>query len=179
MTTFALDQELPDTAGEEQAPIQDYEGDLLYDRIVLDLPEDLPDLKDLTLEEINHLRERLETATRARQTQRGQIEMELGRRAREAHPDFTEESSGGRDVVGDELILTMTWDRTYEWVEDALIELSTKLTADEYGKLVKWEPKGNGTVYNQLIKRDDVADLLRRARILKSARPKFEFKARK
>lgn len=108
------------------------------------------------------------------------LDAELVRRFREAHPLFDENAAGGRDLAEDDLIITLTWDRTFEYDEQCLLALAQALTATEYSEAIKWVAKPNRTVLNGLAKRGgQVAELITKATILKNARPDFKAKARR
>lgn len=134
------------------------------------------DFSKLKLEHLWEHHESLKASVRETYAEIGRIEQELERRALAARPDFTAESGGGVEIAGEHLVIGMSYDRDYEYDEEVIARLPVleELTVKEYGELVKYTPKVNGTVYNRLLKRGGrLAEVLTGMRRLKSSRPKF------
>ena len=137
---------------------------------------------DCSLDDLWAMRETINAEIKANYEMRASVDAELQRRILAAHPDFTEATGGGVTIAGEEILLTMTYDRDYGFNEEALQRLAASeiLTPSEYSKLVKWEPKVNGTEYNTLQRRGaEFIEALEGVRYLKHAAPKYEMKARK
>ena len=137
-------------------------------------------LASLPLEELWDFREDMAAEIRRTQERKGRIEQEFVRRAHKARPDFGPESSGAAEVVGETLILAVTYSRDYAYDGEKVVEAQKYLTADEYDRFVKFEPRVNGTVFNALLKRGgELAALLTGARSIKGTpRPTFTPKGR-
>lgn len=136
-------------------------------------------LQDLPLEQVWEKRGEAEEAMRFSRNAKDQIDQELARRFREARPDFDESMAGGADLAGDEIVVTMTWDRDYAYDEAELLELRKHLTQDEFDKVVAFVPKVNRVHLNRLEKRGGVVgEIIKAATKLKNARAKFDAKAR-
>lgn len=145
-------------------------------------------LEEMTLDQLWHLREdfRMDAAEIAES--KGRIEQELLRRALEANPDFGPEAAGSVQLAGDDVVIAVTYSRTYEPQEAAIMELATMtspesgpplITEQELKDLVSYEPKINGTVFNSLRRRGGpLAEVLRRCRYLKSSSVQFTPKER-
>lgn len=143
------------------------------------LPPARPIFTELSLDALWELRGEADYQLRDLRDYKGSIDQELTRRFGAAHPDFNEDTGGTVAVAGESVVLKMGYSRSYAYNQEPLLLLQGELTDDEYGKLVAWEPKVSGTVFNSLLRRGGkVAELLQRARFLKSASPSFEAKER-
>jgi hypothetical protein len=138
-------------------------------------------LASATLEELWDAREEARIRRNEWSATAGAIDQELERRIREARPDWDPESGGTAALVGDRIEIIARYDREYAYDEAQLLGLQAEklVTLEEFGKLVKYEARVNGTVFNALLKRGGrVAELLTQARILRRATPKFEARER-
>ena len=118
---------------------------------------------------------------------KGLLDQELKRRFLAAHPDYDETTGGTVDLVEGDTALKLSYTNTYEYSESGLLELARLvhdspdvLSPEEYERLVNYETKVSGRVFNELHRRGGLlADLLDSGRTIKSARPEFERKARR
>lgn len=139
-----------------------------------------------TLERIADRRNDIDREVNALRTEKGMLDQELVRRAKEARPDFNEEG-GTAQIAGSSMTMTVGYDRDWEWNEGEIKKLQLAkdaqgvplLTELEFSKLATWELKVSGRVYNELLKRGGfIREALLRCRSLKNARPTFTAKAR-
>ena len=163
-----------DTITSALCPVHGDQRDTSVDTLSADTLAKLP------LEELWDFREAMAAEIRRTQERKGRIEQEFVRRAHKARPDFGPESSGAAEVVGETLILAVTYSRDYAYDAEKVVEVQRFLTPDEYDRFVKFEPKVNGTVFNALLKRGgELAALLTGARSIKGTpRPTFTPKGR-
>ena len=136
-------------------------------------------LDDLSLEDLWREREDVDEDLRRLRDRKAALDMELVRRVREARPDFEEGSAGSAELVTPTFVVRMSWTRDYEYNESALITLGQLLSGGEYARLVKWSPKVNGVLFNQLHHRGGLlAETLDGARKLVRSNAKFERRER-
>ena len=136
-------------------------------------------LSTMTVDELAAELANAETERRKAQDYESAVKAEFVERFRLAHPGLEAGEAGSRQLTGDNVIASLSWDRDYTYDGDCLIELSRVLTAAEFQGLCSYEPKVNGTVFNNFLKRGgEVAELLARARKLKGTRPKITIKER-
>lgn len=143
-------------------------------------------LDTLTVDALWHSKGEAERHVRDWSEQKGRVTQELERRVKAAHPEYTPETGGSVEIVGENLRIAMTYSRTEKVNTEVVSELAVLANTDgsdlspvEYDDLVKWEPKVNGTKANTLKRRGgDLAEILSRVKMLTGARPDFEAKAR-
>lgn len=174
--TAIRDDELPLPEGVKLAPFEGYGPDA-------EVLEKLNQLPELSVDCLWKLRVATEAERRRWADYKGQIEQEINRRFREAHPNYGPDTGGTVKLPGDAIVLKLGYNRDYEYDVTKLTELVTDelLTHSELAALIpKYEPKVSGTQFNNLLKRGgDVAERLRAARTLKSSSPTLEYEERK
>ena len=125
-------------------------------------------------------RDELASEIRLLQNEKGAIEQELWRRAKEAVPMV--EERGTAVLAGEAVMVTVGADRKYEYDEAALRLLgeSAALTLAEYSRLVHYEPVVDGREFNSLSRRGGALQaMIEACRHIKSARATFETRSRK
>jgi len=144
-------------------------------------------VQERTLDDIWLRIEETAAEIKALYQQKDVLEAEVCRRLEAEHPDYNAETGGSVDLAGEDLVLHVTYDRTYDYRNEAIMEIQ-RLAAErpdvlspaEFEQLVpEWLPKVNGRVFNSLANRGGLlADMLNTARFTIRSKLKFEKKAR-
>lgn len=137
-------------------------------------------LDEMTLDDLWERRDALKTEARALSNHITYVEMEIVRRAREAHPDVDVEEGGTIQASGDRWVISYGLNRKFEYDAFALEHVRHMLTPSEWDKLVpKLEPVVSGTAFNALLKRGGMlAEALQEARKLTNRSVRLSAKAR-